>query len=351
MVLDIFLSSNSRAGYSQDIVDLFAKPSGAKHIFRYASKWIAGNVRDRISIDAYTKKPPAVLCYVSLATNNIQPVIMPVRHASIVEVREHGSTVSVIFHLGDFCKFDNLAALNNVLRASMKDLPRYVDGSLVGNYWLLDENDAFSKVSRSNELTAWEDLIGSYYETPNSISDMPFYRFLGLFDAATNRVINPTQKSGDLLYVLAGGKEYEARVYHFHPQNDFPEYTLKVAADDENLTPLNGDTRVLNTRYDRMDYRFATGQIVLGAGTSLAFRRQEKDTSKLISEDFVLRLRIEKSWKLVLVYIGIIAAGFAAPFVVRTFTDPNNDLPVTLAALAGGVAVGAATLLKEKIRL
>lgn len=100
-----------------------------------------------------------------------------------------------------------------------------------------------------------------------------------------------------------------------------------------------------------MDYRFATGQIVLGAGTSLAFRRQEKDTSKLISEDFVLRLRIEKSWKLVLVYIGIIAAGFAAPFVVRTFTDPNNDLPVTLAALAGGVAVGAATLLKEKIRL
>lgn len=349
MSIDIFLSSNSRSGYSQDVIDLFAKPNGAKQQFRYASKWISKKVLERISQGTYGKNP-ALLCYVDQTTKNIAPFVMPVRFASIVEVREHGSTISIVFELGDFCTFDDLKGFNAALRAMTPETPDFVDGKLAGKYWLLSEDDAFEGIGRSNDLTDWEGLVRAYYQTPNSIEDMPFYRLEGIFDPKTGRAVTPTHENGDLVYDLDGGKEYEARVYHFHPKDDFPAYTLKVIADDGNLVPLNGDTRVLHTRYDRKDYRFVTKQVILGADTSLAFRRTEKDTGKLIWEDFVLRVRIGRSWKLVLVYVGIIACGFAAPFIVRTFTNPENHWPVTLAAVIGGLCVGIATLVKEKLR-
>ena len=351
MSIDVFLSSNSRSGYSQDVVDLFAKPCGAKHKFRYACELISDEVLERVRKGTYRTEAQAVLCYVDQTTKNFTPLVMPIRYATIGEVREHGSTMSIVFRLGDFCEFEQLNAFNEAFRTAQPELPEYVDGKIAGKYWLLDNGRVFEGVGRSNELSDWESLISSYYETPNSIEDMPFYRFEGIFDTKTDTAIRSTSEGGDLLYNLRGGKEYEARVYHFHPKSDFPEYTLKVSADDGNLVPLNGDTRVLHTRYDRKDYRFKTKQIILGTDSSLAFQRREKDSGKLIWEDFLLRIRIERSWKFVLLYIGIIATSFAAPFIVRTFTDPNNDWPVTLAAVVGGLDVGIATLLKERIRL
>lgn len=351
MKIDICLSSNSRSGYSQDAVDLFAKPNGAKHQFRYASKWVSQTVLDRISQRAYEHEPQAMLCYVDQKTKNVPPVVMPVRYASIAEVRKHGSTLSIIFKLRDFCRFDSLRCLNEAFSAAASEIPRYVDGELAGKYWFQGEESKLLSIGRSNSLADWEKLIGAYYETPNSIGDMPFYRFEGIFDSKTDKELGTSHEGGDLVYELGGGKEYEARVYHFHPKNDFPEYALEVTSDDGNLVPLNGNSRALNTRYDRKDYKFATKRIMLGAVTSLAFRRSDQVTRKPIWEDFVVRVRIKRSWGLVLTYVGIIAVGFATPFIVRTYTDPENHWPVTLAAVLGGLGVGIATLAKEKIRL
>jgi len=54
MTIDVFLSSNSRSGYSRDVVDLFAKPGGARHQFRYDSRWISNEVLSRLM----NGKPP-----------------------------------------------------------------------------------------------------------------------------------------------------------------------------------------------------------------------------------------------------------------------------------------------------
>lgn len=351
MSIDILLSSNSRSGYSQDVVDLFAKPSGAKHQFRYASKWISAEVLNQISKGAYGQKREAVLCYVDQATKNTPPIVLPVRYATFVEIREHGSTVSIVFKLSDFCKLDDIKAFNSALRSAQPEVPDYKDEQITGKYWLFDDGKAVEKIERSNELSDWERLIAAYYQTPNSIDAMPFYRFEGIVDLETGTTVKPKHNGGELLYTLEGGKKYEVRVYHFHPKDNFPEYALKVSSDDENLVPLNGDSRVLHTRYDRKDYRFKTKQMILGATNYLSFRRTEKDSGKLIWEDFLLGIRINISWKLIVAYVVMIAIGFAAPFIVRTFIDPDKDSPVIIAALVGGLIVGAATLLKEKIRL
>lgn len=350
MSIDVFLSSNSRSGYSQDVVDLFAKPCGARQQFRYASKWISGAVSERMSKGAYAKKTQALLCYIDQATNNIRPHVLPIRYATIAKVREHGSTVSIVFELGDFCKISDIDDFNAAFRKAQPEVPDYKDGKLAGKYWLLDNGNAMEKVGQSNDLSDWEHLIEDYYRTPNSLRDMPFYRFEGIVDFETGRMIDLTNEDGDPLYTLYGGKKYDARIYRFHPKDDFPEYVLKVSSDDDNLVPLNGVSRVLHTRYDRMDYRFEVKQAVLGATTYLAFRRMEKDSGKLIWEDFLLGIKVKPNSKLVAAYIAMIAVGFAMPFIVRTFSHPEKDGPVIVAALFGGIVVGAATLLKEKIR-
>lgn len=351
MGIDVFLSSNSRDGYAQDVIDLFSKPSGARQQFRYARKWISSSVLDRIQKGTYRKNSRAVLCYIDQSMKDVTPLILPVRFAEITAVREHGSTVSIVFKIGDFCEFDSLPNFNRVVRAAVPELPMYEDGDLTGKYWLFDEGKTSEGIASTNDQSNWEHLVETYYETPNSREDMPFYRFEGIAEAQTGTPVAPTNDDGDLLYTLDGGKRYEVSIYHFHPKTDFPEYTLTVASDDGNLVPLNGETRVLNTRYDQKDYRFEAKRIVLGAASSLAFRRTEKDSGKMIWEDFLLRVKVKPSWGLGTIYVASVGIGFAVPFIVRTLSDPEKDGPVIIAALVGGFLVGCATLLKDRIRL
>ncbi len=349
MSIDVFLSSNSRKGYSQDIVDLFAKPSGTTQQFRYASKWISTEVLKRVSSGAYRKKTEAVLCYIDQATKSVTPLILPIRFSEIVEVREHGSTFSIVFKLGDFCEFDDLRTLNRTLRSDQSEMPDYVGNKITGKYWLFDKTRKFNNIERCNELNNWEHLVRCYYQTPNFNEKVPFYRFESIDDLNTNRIIKSIKDNDDLLYTLDGGKKYNVSIYHFHPKDDFPNFALQVSSDDQNLVPLNGDSRVLDTRYDRKDYKFETKQVLLGANSSLSFRRIDKDSGKLIREDFLIRVNIRPSWVLVALYICLVAAGFSVPFIVRTFTDPQHDGPVIFAALFGGLIVGIATLIKEKV--
>jgi hypothetical protein len=351
MSIDVFLSSNSRDGYAQDVVDLFSKPNGARQQFRYATKWISSAVMERIKSGMYCKKPRAVLCYIDQSTKNVTPLILPVRFAKISAVREHGSTISIVFQLGEFCKFANLPDLNHLVRGGTTELPEYRSGSLEGKYWLLDEGNAFNEVDSTNDQSNWEHLVESYYEMPNSKEDMPFYRFESITEVPTGTTVTPSDDDGDLLFALDGGKRYEVSIYHFHPKTDFPEYALSVISDDGNLVPLNGDTRVLNTRYDQKDYRFASKRIMLGAASSLAFRRTDAKSGSKIAEDFLLGVRVNPSWRLVAGYVTAIAIGFAVPFFVKASGNIKEQWPEVAWAFAGGCAIGIVTLMKDKLRL
>lgn len=351
MAIDIFLSSNSRDGYAQDVIDLFSKPSGARQQFRYATKWISDAVLERIEKGCYRNTKQAILCYIDQSTKNVTPLVLPVRFARITAVRRHGSTISIIFKLGDFCRFDSLSEFNRLVRGAEKELPEYTDGKLEGKYWLFDEADTFKDVGSTNDQSNWEHLVETYYETPNSKEDMPFYRFEGITDVQTGRKVGAQDDDGDLRYALDGGKRYEVSIYHFHPKTDFPEYTLTVASDDGNLVPLNGDTRALNTRYDQKDYRFETKRIMLGAASSLSFRRKDTNSGKKISEDFQIGVIVRPSIRVVAGYVIAIAIGFAVPFFVRASGNLAEQWPEVAWAFAGGCAIGIVTLLKDKIRL
>ncbi|MCK0097496.1 hypothetical protein MWU60_18105 [Yoonia sp. F2084L] len=347
MGLDVFLSSNSREGYSQDVVDLFAKPCGSSQQFRYASKWISSEVSKRKADAEYDEAKDAVLCYIDQATKNATPLIVPVRFAEIVEVRNHGSTASIVFKLGDFCKYGDLRSFNDKARATRLELPDYHGGELSGKYWMFDNEDCFGDVEGSNDLGDWEHLVEQYYQTPNHVDDVPFYRFDAIKDLKTGKTVEPFEDEGALTFELDGGRSYEVQVYHFHPKRHFSEYMLEVSTGDEVMRSLNGEKRAMSTRYDRKDFRFKTKKSILGEDTQLSFRRKESTTDELIWEDFQVRITTKPSLGLAVLSVSVTAVGFAIPFIVRSLTDPSKDWPVIVGAVVGGAVVGTVSIAKE----
>lgn len=361
MALNVFLSSNSRAGYSRHLIDLFAMPSGTTHQFRYERKLISKEVLVCIDSGINLSGQKALLCYLDQAEEGKTPILLPVRFAEIFKVSKHGSTISIVFKLGEICEVDDLDAFNLKIRASEPRLPDYKSDKVEGKYWFVDDAGTFGGIASGDDLEKWENLVRNYYKTPKPMADMPFYRFESITQVDSRKSgevvkVSPIFKNDDLLFRLKAGKEYDVNIYHFHPKQDFPECSLAVDCDDENLVSLNGNTRVFNTRYDNKVYRIESKRIILGAKSLLAFRRKERVTEKLIWEDFVLRAEIKPALGWVLGYVGLVAVGFAVPFIVRTFTSPTNtslvnDFPVWAAAFGGGVVVGLATLIKDRIRL
>lgn len=169
MPTNIFLSSNSREGYSQDVVDLFAKPNGDTQVFRYALTWISEEVTARPDWETIGKGESALLCYVDQKTKNVTPKIVPVRFAKISEIRRHGTTVSIVFQLEGMCKFGDLEDFNTNVRSLWPELPNYSDKKLEGKYWLRVPSMDDIQCEPTNDLGDWERLVEAYYETPMSL--------------------------------------------------------------------------------------------------------------------------------------------------------------------------------------
>lgn len=186
---------------------------------------------------------------------------------------------------------------------------------------------------------------------PNPAGGLPFYRFQSIKEVGADREVRPTFQKGELVYTLSSGREYDVSIYHYHPTLDFPDVSLQISCPTGHLTPVNGDSRVLHTRYDRKSYRFFAKRAMLGSRTNLSFRRTDRVSGKLIWEDILLTISIKASLLYAAGYVLAIATGFAMPFAVRSADDPKNAAPVIGAAIFGGVIVGVATLLKDKIRL
>lgn len=351
MGVDILLSSASRQGYSQDIVDIFAMPNGYIHQFRYASNWISEDVITRIKDGVYRNRPRGIMCFIDQGTKNITPELLPVRFATIEEVREHGTTKSIQLRVGDFCKTASVAKFNEDLRKKLGSLPDFVEGEIQGRYWLYDKDGAEDFVQYSRELGDWEALIDQYHSLPNPVEELPFYRLESIKNVRLCRETRPVLENGELTFHLQSGHEYSASIYHYHPNRDFPDVSLQVYCPNGHLIPLNGDNRVLHTRYDRKDYHFVAKRSMLGSRTGLSFRRTERESGKLIWEDVLLRIKIKPSLSYAFLYVAAVAVGFATPFVVRTADNIADSLSVILAAVAGGIIVGVATLCKDKLRL
>lgn len=337
----ICLSSGASRRYRQDILRAIAMPKESQIQFRYDSKWIAPKIRELLSKEN-ARGIPSLIAYIDQHDNTKPPEIIPCRFATLVEAVVHGKTCSLILALQEFGYAQNLEAFNNEIRAACGDtLPTWQpDGTLKGHYWFETGQEPVTVV-KSLKLTEWESIVAQIAERVDFVDENCFYTIEGLYSVGTETTIC----SEDGYYELNPGKEYEARIYHFHPEK-VPEGTrLSLGTSSQWLTFTTNPELILDSRYDLKRVRLKTGRPSETENAILRIlRANDVSRNEPGNWEFDVLLRIKGSFRRTLAYAIGLAVLIATPQIIAVFSNP--DLPtesrivISIASAIMGLGAG-----------
>lgn len=224
----ICLSSGASPRYRQDILRAIAMPKGARLQFRYDSKWIEQPVKDLLDTNQ-VRNSPALIAYIDQHDKNRHPGLIPCRFAKLVDALSHGSTVSLTLALEDFAYAEDLAAFNRAMRSASNTLPTWgPNGTITGSYWF-DIAQQPQGLGHSTTLATWESTVAQIADRPDFDAESCFYVVDGLYPVGCDSSLS--HESG--VFELAGGVEYEIRIYHFHPKKTPEQIRLRLAVSTE----------------------------------------------------------------------------------------------------------------------
>lgn len=317
----ICLSSGTRPRYRQDILRAIAMPKGAQLQFRYDRRWIASDVLASLSS---TKGQPALIAYVDQADPTKVPEVVPCRYASIKDVVEHGSTVSILFSLEEFAFAQDSIAFNRGLQTqSANTLPSWQsDNSLKGAYWLKLSSDP-QQVIQSKKLDDWESIVTQLAERSDFKEENNFYVIEGMYPAGKEKK-DDFQPHG---YELIPEKEYEIRTYHFHPKTNPKGSKIRFDSANDSVKFISSRVLHLDSRYDLKRVRLRAAKTQKEEASLISLTRVQTSPNGDESEewDFDLPLHIKGSYWPTLaigVFVGIL---LAAPQVTAALS--NSNLP------------------------
>jgi hypothetical protein len=244
--MQIFLSSGARRGYRQDVVRALAMPKGSELQLRYDRKWVSPEVIQRMQTGAVDGEG-ALICYVDQQDKNKKPKVIPCRFAMVRGTERAGSTACVQLSLGSHAYARDLDAFNEqVWSASGETLPRWAEsGSIEGFYWL-ELGQEPTDVVACDDKANWEELVGQLGRCDDFSKEPFFFRVDGPF-WGTERVV--AGRGG--VFALRGSKEYELRMYHFHPSAEpLGKTWLRLDASSTRIGFVAGNKFEIDSRYD-----------------------------------------------------------------------------------------------------
>ncbi len=347
----IFLSSGASPRYRQDVLRALEMPKGARLQFRYDSKWIAANVRDLIS-KKEVNGTPSLIAYIDQHDKTKTPELIPCRFAVLVDAVSHGSTVSLTLALEEFGHAENLVAFNSEMKSGSDKLPTWgPEGSISGAYWI-DIAQELKTVARSTTLATWEKIVAQIAERMDFAEESCFYVVTGLYPVGQDSPLS--HESG--CYELAGGREYEVRIYHFHPRKAPEQTWLRLATASESLRFTTNSLLTIDSRYDLKRARLKAGKPAKQEYTVFSIYRVTSDRQNVLGTwEFDLPLRIKGSFWLTLaqgVLLGILLAG---PQIVAAFSNPSlpprnvATISIVSAILGLGAGIFAAFGLRRSV--
>lgn len=337
----ICLSSGASRRYRQDILRAIAMPKGSQIQFRYDSKWIAPKILDILS-KKNAGSITSLIAYIDQYDNTKTPEIIPCRFATLAAAVIHGKTCSLILSLEEFSYAQNLDAFNNEIRTASGDtLPTWQsDGTIKGHYWFEIGQEPVTVV-KSLQLTEWESIVAQVAERADFADENCFYTIEGLYFAGIETAIS--LKDG--YYDLNSGREYEVRIYHFHPKKA-PEGTrLSLATSTQWLTFTTNPELILDSRYDLKRVRLKTGRPLETENAVLTIRRADNiSESELGNWEFDMLLRIKGSFRRIMVYGIILGALIAGPSIIATLSNPGlgagSKIGISIASAIMGLCAG-----------
>jgi hypothetical protein len=347
----ILLSSGASPRYRQDILRAIAIPKGGRLQFRYDSKWIEAKVRDLLSKNG-ARGTPALIVYIDQHDKTKVTELIPCRFATVVDVLCHGSTVSVILALEEIGHAEGLAAFNNELKSMCSTLPTWrPKGSISGTYWF-DISQEPKTVARSTTLATWERIVEQIAERPDFADESFFYKVEGFYQIG--RESSQSHERG--IYELAAGREYELRIYHFHPKRAPEQTRLRLATASKSLEFTTNPQLNLDSRYDMKRARFKAGRPSKTENSVLSVYRVTSDRQDALGTwEIDLPFRINGSFWNTLGYGVLLGVLLAGPQVVAALSNPNlpasnvTAISIVSALLGLGAGIVAAFGLKRSV--
>lgn len=336
----ICLSSGASPRYRQDVVRAMAMPKGSGLQFRYDSKWIAPVIRDRISTGT-VKDTPSLIVYIDQHDNTKIPELVPCRFAKLVDAVSHGTTVSLVLALEEFAYAENLTAFNNEMRAaSAGTLPAWQpDGKITGAYWLEIGQEPRTAV-KSLKLSEWEKIVAQVAGHPDFANESYFYTMEAIIAIGLGTTVSPQ----DGVYELAPGREYEFRIYHFHPTTVAPGTRLRLDTSSQWLAFTTNPVLIVDSRYDLKRVRLKTGKPSTRETAVLAILRNGVNGNANL--EFDLPLQIRGTFWNTLGYGILLGTLLAGPQIVAALSNPN--LPAhnvaVISIVSGILGLGAGVL-------
>jgi hypothetical protein len=316
----VCLSSGSRPRYRRDIARALALPAETWIQFRYAREWIAPGIIGRLDGRRSRKKlrgASSLIAYIDQADPGREWDIIPCRFASLVDAVPLGRTVSLQLSVKEFAFAADLDQLNETLRASLGELlPRQTEAGIEGCYWFdLDEP---SGLARSIDLASWENIIEQIAARSDFGNDRFFYAVDGLADVSTDKVLRARKN----VFKLRPARDYDLRLYHFHPSEGDPDSLVSVTASGAPVSFSMTPELLLDSRYDLKRIRFRTGSPVPGERGVLTLRRRRRSEAEWEWE-FDVPLAVRGAFARQLGFGLLIAVFLAVTPIIAAYSNPN----------------------------
>lgn len=335
----ICLSSGASARYRQDVLRAIAMPEGSRLQFRYDLKWIAHPIQCQLSAGDVSGTP-CLIAYIDQHDKAKTPELVPCRFATLLKAEPHGTTASLIFALKEFVYAADLAAFNAEIRAATAGmLPNWQpNGTIQGAYWLQVEHEP-NTIVKSLNLAEWEKVVTQLAARADFAGESFFYTIHGMYLVPVRTPVS--QKDG--VYHLAADKEYELRIYHFHPTSTPGGTRLSFASSSSQLTFTTNPRLIADSRYDLKRVRLKTLKPATAESVLLTIERSDSQQAPFNFEFDLSALISGLFWR-TLVYgiaLGLLLAG---PNILAAFSNPSlppsNRVAISVISGIAGLAAG-----------
>ena len=248
----ILMSSDVQPRYKEDVLRCVALPPGAELQFRYAKKHIPTRLLDDIKTKGAQE---ALVCAVASVGAGALTVV-PVRLVSFKSFREHGTTVSLRFEIGDFATADPSTFTSDLDKLSNGNSPRIrpSDTKPVGSYFF--EVAALpAGLARGTDLKLFELVVDRLREHLNYKDEPFFWTILGM--QATKPL--DTSRVNVLPEGLKAASTAEIYVYHYQPAAGMSPNSVLTLNVGPSISVLSQSSQRIDSRYDLKFWRIRTG--------------------------------------------------------------------------------------------
>jgi len=333
--MHLCLSSGSRPRYKRDIVRALALPRGAQLQFRYRRQLIAPSILESLDDPKRRKKlrgASALIAYVDQTSKTAEPQIVPCRLATLADPAVLGRSASLQLTVADFALAADLAATNQALRLlPATGLPHRVGGDFDGLYWL--EVADIPGLTYSSDLGTFEEIVQQLAPLPDFEADRFFYTVQALVETGDDAEI-PIK---DNTLELRPNRDYDLRLYHYHPSQGNPDSTLGATVSGTSVSFAMTPELVLDSPYDVKRFRFRTGSPTSG-DRGVFTLRQKRESDDEWQWDFDLPFHLKRAFTRRVGLAVLIAVFLAIPPITSAFS--SNPRIVIPASAIFGLAAG-----------